>query len=653
MGLTTVPTAPLLDPLASVMSPAEVAEDKRYCSSCNAAVGRSRDGQPGRTQGFCSACGSRFDFDPKLNPGDVLGGQYEVVGCLAHGGMGWIYLARDRNVNDRWVVLKGLLNASDPDALAAAVAEKRFLAEVEHPLIVEIYNFVNHIDATSYIVMEYVGGRSLSQILKARLAANGGSFDPIPVDQAIAYILEVLPAFSYLHALGLIYCDFKPANLIQVGDAVKLIDLGGVRRLDDDTSAIYGTVGFQAPEVASEGPTVASDIFTIARTLAVMLFEFQGYQSTYVSTLPSPEQVPLFERYDSLYRLLLKATAPAAHDRFQSADEMREQLLGVLREVVASATGDVTRSLPSTVFDHPPATSMQVAWSDLPTPKVDPDDPLAGWLATVTVRDPAARVAALASAPETTPAVRLAIAEAALAAGDPARAAAETAAVLDTDPWNWRAMWIDGLAALARGDAAAAVAAFNAVYGELPGELAPKVALALACEGTGDHALAWRLYETCARTDAAFVSWGRFGQARISRAAGDVDAALAALAGVPSSSRAWNEAHLVRADLLVERATLSRSLDDLAVAADEAALVSVGPYQDAVRRASILSSALDAVLASADAPGRTVGGVEATQLRLRLGIEAAWRDAARYAERRRDRIECVDRANDIRPLTTL
>ena len=100
MGLTTVPTAPLLDPLASVMSPAEVAEDKRYCSSCNAAVGRSRDGQPGRTQGFCSACGSRFDFDPKLNPGDVLGGQYEVVGCLAHGGMGWIYLARDRNAND-------------------------------------------------------------------------------------------------------------------------------------------------------------------------------------------------------------------------------------------------------------------------------------------------------------------------------------------------------------------------------------------------------------------------------------------------------------------------------------------------------------------------------------------------------------------------
>ena len=99
--------------------------------------------------------------------------------------------------------------------------------------------------------MEYVGGTSLKQILKDRMRANGGTFDPLPVDQALAYILEILPAFSYLHDLGLVYCDFKPDNLIQVGDAVKLIDLGGVRRIDDEESAIYGTVGYQAPEVAS------------------------------------------------------------------------------------------------------------------------------------------------------------------------------------------------------------------------------------------------------------------------------------------------------------------------------------------------------------------------------------------------------------------
>ena len=75
-------------------------------------------------------------------PGDLVAGQYEVLGCLAHGGLGWIYLAKDHNVSDRWVVLKGLLNTGDADAMAAAVAERQFLAQVEHPNIVRIYNFV-------------------------------------------------------------------------------------------------------------------------------------------------------------------------------------------------------------------------------------------------------------------------------------------------------------------------------------------------------------------------------------------------------------------------------------------------------------------------------------------------------------------------------
>ena len=183
--------------------------------------------------------------------------------------------------------------------------------------------------------MEYVGGTSLKQILKDRMRADGGAYDPLPVDQAIAYILEVLPAFTYLHDRGLLYCDFKPDNLIQVGDAVKLIDLGGVRRIDDDESAIYGTVGYQAPEVAQVGTTVASDIYTIGRTLAVLIFG--------VPRLPDHLRAPAcrrsrrprcFQRHDSFYRLLAKACAPDPADRFASVDELRVQLLGVLREVV-------------------------------------------------------------------------------------------------------------------------------------------------------------------------------------------------------------------------------------------------------------------------------------------------------------------------------
>ena len=250
-GLTSVPPVAIIDPTAALMDPAVVAEHKRFCAQCETPVGRARGDQPGRTKGFCPKCRTPFDFDPRLHSGMLVGGQYEVVGCLAHGGMGWIYLARDRNVNGRWVVLKGLLNTGDPDASRAAVGEKQYLAEVEHPLIVEIYNFVTAPDGASYIVMEYVGGTSLNDLVKQHTAQAGGAYAPLPVDQAIAYMVEVLPAFSYLHTTGLLYCDFKPANVIQVGDSVKLIDLGGVRRIDDDVSPIYGTVGFQAPEVAT------------------------------------------------------------------------------------------------------------------------------------------------------------------------------------------------------------------------------------------------------------------------------------------------------------------------------------------------------------------------------------------------------------------
>ena len=338
-GLTRVPPAPMVDAENAIMVDPEVPENKRNCPVCGSPVGRSRDGRPGRAEGFCPKCGNRFSFTPKLKAGELVANQYEVAGCLAHGGLGWIYLARDKNVSDRWVVLKGLLNTGDADALAVAIAERQFLAQVEHPLIVEIYNFVSHDSGdgvpAGYIVMEYVGGTSLKQILKNRMRAAGGSYDALPVDQALAYILEVLPAFTYLHDMGLVYCDFKPDNLIQIGDGVKLIDLGGVRRLDDDESAIYGTVGYQAPEVAQVGTSIASDIYTIGRTLLVLMMEFRGYQTRYVASLPTVAETPLFATHDSLYRLIAKACAPDPADRFASVDELRVQLLGVLREVVA------------------------------------------------------------------------------------------------------------------------------------------------------------------------------------------------------------------------------------------------------------------------------------------------------------------------------
>jgi serine/threonine-protein kinase PknG len=347
----------------------EVPERKRYCSKgdCGAPVGRSREGRPGRTEGYCTKCGHPYSFTPKLHEGDIVHGQYLVKGCLAHGGLGWIYLAVDRAVSDRWVVLKGLLDTGDEDALAAAVSERRFLAEIEHPNIVRIYNFVEHLDQRTgtldgYIVMAYVGGKSLKEIANERRTPDGKR-EPLPVAQAVAFAIEALDALGHLHSRNLLYCDFKVDNAIQTEDRLELIDMGAVRRMDDTESAIYGTVGYQAPEVAEVGPSVASDLYTVARTLAVLTFDFQGYTNVFVDSLPDPDKIEVFRRYESFYRLLVRATDPDPHKRFASAEEMSDQLLGVLREIVALESGTPRPAL-STLF----GTELRVVDTELVRP---------------------------------------------------------------------------------------------------------------------------------------------------------------------------------------------------------------------------------------------------------------------------------------------
>ncbi|MFE1791595.1 tetratricopeptide repeat protein [Streptomyces sp. NPDC059525] len=354
-GLVSVPEVPRPDPSSAVLENPEVPERKRFCSrsDCGAPVGRARGDRPGRTEGFCTKCGHPYSFVPKLRAGDVVHGQYEVAGCLAHGGLGWVYLAVDRAVSHRWVVLKGLLDTGDQDAMEAAISERRFLAEIEHSNIVRIYNFVEHLDQRTgsldgYIVMEYVGGKSLKEIANERRRPDGRR-DPLPVEQACAYGIEALEALGHLHSRNLLYCDFKVDNAIQQQDQLKLIDMGAVRRMDDEESAIYGTVGYQAPEVAELGPSVASDLYTVARTLAVLTFDFQGYTNVFADSLPDPEHIEVFQRYESFYRLLVRATDPDPGRRFASAQEMADQLTGVLREVVALQTGRPRPQL-STLF---------------------------------------------------------------------------------------------------------------------------------------------------------------------------------------------------------------------------------------------------------------------------------------------------------------
>jgi len=653
-GLVEIEPVPFRDPADAVLGAAAVVpESRRFCPRCDEPVGRGRDGARGRTSGFCRKCGTPFSFEPQLGAGVVVAGQYEVVGCIAHGGMGWIYLARDRNVSDRWVVLKGLLNSSDDDAMAAALAERRFLAEVEHPNIVKIFNFVQH-ESSGYIVMEYVGGRSLKQILTARRDANGGEPDPLPPAMAIAYMLEVLPALGYLHRLGLLFCDFKIDNVIQTQHSLKLIDLGGVYRMDDPSAAVFGTVGYQAPEIASSGPSVVSDLFTVARTLAVLCFDFRGYQSNFRFTLPPQESIPVLERYDSLYQLLSTGTAPDPDDRFQSAEEMADQLYGVLREVVSDQEG---RTVPaaSKLFTGPVrGDNERPDWRVLPRPLVDRDDPAAGYLATITSADPQQMIADLRAAPDRTVEVVLRLAAELIEVGDWASVEEALAEVEAVDRWEWRVAWYRGVMDLARERFGDCRASFTAVYRLLPGELAPKLALGMACESGGgviSEAAGW--YEIVSRTDPAFTA-ATFGLARCRLAAGERAEALAAYDRVPDSSSAYVEAQTARIRCLTETGGAgAATADNLLVAGSILETLPVRGEQRVRLQADVLESALALVeqQGAFDDGRASLLGYRFLERDLRFGVERSYRELARWAGSSSERIELVDRANQVRPRT--
>jgi serine/threonine-protein kinase PknG len=559
-GLIEIPPVPERDPASAVLADPKVPEAKRFCGACERPVGRSRDGRAGLADGYCANCGAQFSFTPKLTPGELVAGQYEVLGCLAHGGLGWIYLAMDHNLGGRWVVLKGLLNTGDAAAQEAAVAERRFLAEVEHPSIVGVYNFVQHADQRTgepagYIVMEYVGGQSLRQLLLERRKAG----ESMPVAVALAYMIEVLPALGYLHSRGLVYCDFKPDNLIQTQEQLKLIDMGGVRRIDDTEGAIYGTVGYQAPEIADEGPSPSSDLYTVGRALAVLTFEFAGYQGTYAHSLPDPQTVPALARHESFLRALRRATHVDPRRRFASASDMAEQLTGVLREVLAVSDGQ-PRPAFSTQFSPelqaigapslleldasrpigPGAGQLPLPGADditagLPVPQVDPADPAAGYLAALGTVEPAQLTAMLASAvagEQGTPAAvaesaetLLALVRARIITGDVASAWKTLAELATQEPDDWRVTWYRGLAELAAWNPAKARASFDEACDVLPGEPATRLALAFAAEAAGDRQSAARYFGLVWAVDRSFVS-AAFGLARTRLQDGDRAAAI-------------------------------------------------------------------------------------------------------------------------------
>jgi serine/threonine-protein kinase PknG len=656
-GLVSIPELPSTKPELAILVEAKVPENKRFCAGCNQAAKRDK--------GFCTKCGQKYNFVPSLAPGDVVGAQYEVKGAIAYGGLGWIYLGFDKLLS-RYVVLKGLLNSEDAASAAVALAERQFLAAVKHPNIVGIYNFVTH-EAEGYIVMEYVGGKTLKELRKER--------GTLPVSEAIAYIHRVLGSFAYLHQQGLVYCDFKPDNVMLEGDDIKLIDLGGARKIDDPDGDIYGTIGYAAPE-AGEGPTIVSDLFTIGRTLAVLVTNISGFSTEHQYTLPSAQSDPIFAKQESLYRFLLKATATTADDRFQTAEEMAEQLLGVLREVVAAET-NTPRPATSILFDGDRLAitggnnfnPIQPSHQHLPNLLIDTRDPAFNLVLNACMTldidiqiDQLEKV--ITKFPYSIEAkLRLAnslIDSGHITADDFATAERLLEQVAQQDAWDWRVDWYRGKSLLAQNQPQAAQAAFDRVYFDLPGELAPKLAFAIAAEQAQNYSLAAQMYELVERTDLNYPT-SAFGLARCRLMQGDRNAAVTALQQVPPTSNLYTRAKVEIARILVDRqlpvATNipehpQPTIEELQLANQTVEALKLKGIEKYQLDRQVLETALNLLTSTAiTAPQNlTIIGQPWQEIKLREGLEKVLRSMA-HLTTGAEKIALVDEANQVRPKT--
>lgn len=638
------PALPTLDPLAAIV-PGTVPERKRFCSGC--------DAQLKREAGFCPKCGQEYSFVPSLKEGDLVLDKYEIKGTLAFGGLGWIYLALD-TVLTRWVTMKGLLNSKDPRMLEVAVAEREFLASVKHPNIVQIFDFITHGDQ-GFIVMEYVNGKTLMTLRKER----GG---PLPVAEACSYIAEILPAFDYLDQQGLVYCDFKPENVMVEEETVKLIDMGAVRREEETSGDIYGSKGYTAPE-AHDAPTPVSDLYSVGRALAVLVASFD-FQGKYETSLPPRDEIEVFQKNEALYRFLVKATRPKPEERFQTAAEMHEQLVGVIRSIVGESPeiGHLESSFfaPDSDRDMETASGRSGRSSDgVPKLRVDPGDQGASVIvASSAVSDPERRLAMFKRALKQYPdsfELKLRVADTLTSLGRAKEAEEAFDALEKEKPNDWRVRWYRARLLLATGDATATLAAFEALAGELPGELAPQQAIGIAYEKAGDLASAMRYYDAVSRADASFAS-ASLRLAKCCEKNGDKPGAIAGYRRVPSSSSRFPEAQMALARLLITGDAGNPPAIDVLVQASEA-IESLDGLVDGLEahrlRADLLAAAADAVSRRTKTRGgdAKILGLALEEVPLRTAAEDEYRQCAKQAKTDDARIALVDRANEVRPLT--
>lgn len=264
---------------------------------------------------------------------DLLGtrlGPYHLQEIIRYGGMATIYKAHQPSL-DRFVAVKVMFPANDPQFAARFQREARAAAQLQHPNIVQIYDYGEQ-DGHFFLAMQYIDdGRSLTDL----------QGQPLSIDQILRLGVNILSALSHAHKRGIIHRDIKPSNILLAGDLwPMLIDFGIAKLLDDNqnltrTGLAIGTPAYMAPEQA-EGRTV--DARTDLYSLGVVLYELITGQVPFSADTPmavlmkhvyAPPPPPRSVKPEipaMVEALLLRALAKDPASRYETADDMAAAL---------------------------------------------------------------------------------------------------------------------------------------------------------------------------------------------------------------------------------------------------------------------------------------------------------------------------------------
>lgn len=273
-----------------------------------------------------------------MTPNYTLSGRYRIIRSLGEGGMANVYLAHDL-ILDRDVAVK-LLRLDlrdDPKTIKRFQREALATTELVHPHIVSLYD-VGEENGMQYLVMEYVKGMDLKNYIKEHF--------PLPLQQVIDIMEQILSAVATAHAHNIIHRDLKPQNILidEHGNA-KITDFGIAVALSEhtmtQTNTILGSVHYLSPEQARGSmATKQSDIYSLGIILYEMLtgsVPFKGETAVSIALKHFQNEIPSVRDFDAeipqaLENVVLRATAKDPRDRYATVADMASDLLTTLSE---------------------------------------------------------------------------------------------------------------------------------------------------------------------------------------------------------------------------------------------------------------------------------------------------------------------------------